>query len=167
MSYIGFGANLGEPQKTLAWVIKEMNGRFAKLCRVSPLYRTTPWGNASGPDYINAVIELETMLTAPELLRYLQDLERACGRERRYPNAPRICDLDILLYGDLVISNEEIEIPHPRLHLRRFVLAPLCDLIPEKEHPVLDISFEELLDMLRDDGLVFPVNSVFNSALTL
>lgn len=158
-SYIGFGANLGRPQEMLARVLQEMNGAQGKVRRVSRLYQTTPWGNAPGPNYMNAVIELATSLAAGELFAMLQEAERRNGRERPSANAPRICDLDLLLHRDEVISREDLTVPHPRLHLRRFVLVPLCELIPEEKHPLLGVSFQELLNSVRDDGEVVPVVS--------
>ncbi len=156
-SYIGFGGNLGRPQRKLPWVVQEMSRRLGTVRRVSRIFRTTPWGGASGPDYVNAVIELETTLPASDILKALKELETACGRERPYPNAPRTCDLDLLLHGDEVISEPGLDVPHPRLHLRRFVLAPLCDLIPGEKHPVIGISFRELLEHVNDAGLASPI----------
>jgi 2-amino-4-hydroxy-6-hydroxymethyldihydropteridine diphosphokinase len=158
-SYIGFGANLGQPQRTLAQVLREMNSDLGSVRRVSQLYRSTPWGDTPGPDYVNAVIELETSRTAKGLLASLQTIERNSGRETTRRNAPRTCDLDILLRRDEVISDEALTVPHPRLHLRRFVLVPLCDLIPEERHPVLGTSFRKLLNELRDNGEVVPIVS--------
>ena len=158
-SYIGFGANLGQPHETLAQVAREMDCGLGKVRRISRLFRTTPWGGAPGPDYVNAVIEVETTHAARELLKCLQELEQACGRERPYPNAPRVCDLDLLLHGSEVVSENRLVVPHPRLHLRRFVLAPLCDLIAEESHPVLGVSFRELLHRVQDEGTVLPIFS--------
>ncbi|MFH1010672.1 MAG: 2-amino-4-hydroxy-6-hydroxymethyldihydropteridine diphosphokinase [bacterium] len=158
-TYIGFGANLGQPQEMLARVLQEMNGPFGKVRRISRLYRTTPWGNAPEPDYVNAVIELETSQSARNLFVILQELEQASGRKRPYTNAPRVCDLDLLLHRDEIIAQQDLTVPHPRLHWRRFVLAPLCDLIPEERHPLLGVSFRELLDSVADSGKVVPIIS--------
>jgi 2-amino-4-hydroxy-6-hydroxymethyldihydropteridine diphosphokinase len=156
-SYIGFGGNLGRPQDKLPWIVQEMNRRLGTVRRISRVFRTTPWGGASGPDYVNAVIELETMRTASDILQVLRGIEMVCGRERPYSNAPRACDLDLLLHGDEVISEPGLDVPHPWLHLRRFVLAPLCDLIPEEKHPVIGISFRELLEHVLDAGVASPI----------
>jgi 2-amino-4-hydroxy-6-hydroxymethyldihydropteridine diphosphokinase len=158
-SYIGFGANLGQPQEMLDWVLQELDGALGKVRRVSRVYQTTPWRNASGPDYMNAVIEFETSQSARDLFVMLTELERAGGRERPYANAPRVCDLDLLLHRDEIIAQKDLTVPHPRLHLRRFVLAPLCDLIPEEKHPLMEVSFRELLDCAADDGKVVPIVS--------
>ena len=151
-SYIGFGANLGEPQQTLADVLRLMEDAPVTARRISNLYRTTPWGGAPGPDYLNAVIELDTELSALELFEVLQTIEKTCGRERYFPNAPRVCDLDLLLHRGEIVSSEQLVVPHSRLHLRRFVLTPLCDLIPEEKHPILNVSFQELLATVQDGG---------------
>lgn len=158
-SYIGFGANLGQPQEMLDWVLQELDGALGKVRRVSRVYQTTPWGNAPGPDYTNAVIEFETSQSARDLFVMLTELERASGRERPYANAPRVCDLDLLLHRDEIITQHDLTVPHPHLHLRRFVLAPLCDLVPEEKHPLLKVSFRELLGRVADDGKVVPIVS--------
>lgn len=158
-SYIGFGANLGQPQEMLDWVLQEMDGARGKVRRVSRVYQTTPWGNAPGPDYMNAVIEFETSQSARDLFVMLTELERASGRERPYANAPRVCDLDLLLHRDEIITQHDLTVPHPHLHLRRFVLSPLCDLVSEEKHPLMEVSFRELLNRVADDGKVVPIVS--------
>ena len=102
----------------------------------SRLYRTAPH-EATGPDFINAVACIDTELSAPQLLDALQALENAAGRERPYPNAPRTLDLDLLLHGDTVLQTPALTLPHPRLHLRAFVLEPLAELAPELVIPGL------------------------------
>ena len=101
---------------------------------VSRLYRTVPH-QAQGPDFINAVVRLQTPLTAPALLELLQDLEQQAGRERPYPNAPRTLDLDLIFYGDACILSPRLTVPHPRWRERAFVLHPLLDLSPDKVPP--------------------------------
>ncbi len=143
----------------LARVLREMNTSFGKVQRVSRLFRATPWRGASGPDYINAVVELATLQDAADLLTILQELERASGRKRPCKNAPRVCDLDLLLHRDEVIIKKDLVVPHPLLHLRHFVLAPLCDLIPEGKHPLMGVSFRQLLESVPDTGMVVPLDS--------
>lgn len=128
LAYVGLGANLGEPLAAL----REATRRIAALpaCRLiaaSRLYRSAPV-DSSGPDYWNAVLLIDTGLAAPDLLAELQAIERAQGRERPYRNAPRTLDLDLLAQGELRISSAELELPHPRLHERAFVLLPLLEL---------------------------------------
>jgi len=128
---IALGANLGDARHTVLQAIKDI-GQLAG-CRVmatSPLYRTSPW-QAQGPDFVNAVVRIDILLTAPELLQALQALELAAGRERPYVNAPRTLDLDILLYGAGRIDSPELTVPHPRMMQRAFVLYPLADVWPD------------------------------------
>ena len=99
--------------------------------RCSSLYRTAPI-DSSGPDYVNAVVALQTLLTAPALLTALQGIENEAGRERPYRNAPRLLDLDLLLYGQATISSALLTVPHPRMYERAFVLIPLAEIAPEQ-----------------------------------
>lgn len=128
--YIGLGANLGEREATLRVALDAM-GQLpgTSVLRVSPLYRSVPV-DAGGPDYLNAVAELTTALEPEALLRALQSIEHAAGRERPYRNAPRTLDLDILWFGGQVIATRNLTVPHPRMLERAFVLRPLADLAP-------------------------------------
>lgn len=130
LAYIGLGANLGDAAATLKAAVAalaQVPGVQAGAC--SSLYRTAPI-DSSGPDYLNAVAEVITTLTAPALLRELQALENAAGRERPYRNAPRILDLDLLLYGSAHIESPDLTVPHPRMWERAFVLVPLAEISP-------------------------------------
>ncbi len=135
--FVGLGANLGDAQATVALAVKAL-GELpqTRLVALSPLYRSAPV-DAQGPDFVNAVAELRTGLTPLELLQALQGIEQAHGRERPHRHAPRTLDLDLLLYGQRVVSEPGLTVPHPRLHERAFVLRPLADLAPEVEHPRL------------------------------
>jgi 2-amino-4-hydroxy-6-hydroxymethyldihydropteridine diphosphokinase len=117
------------------------------LLRLSPVYETDPVGPPQ-PPYLNMVAELETELSPKGLLAEMLRVEKALGRERRERWGPRTLDLDLLLYGDLVLEEEGLSVPHPRLHERAFVLVPLLDLLPEGRHPLLGQSFAELLASL-------------------
>lgn len=132
---IALGANLGDAAATvrqaLIW-LGQMPG--TQLLAASSLYRTAPW-EASGPDYINAVVLVQTQLTAPDLLQAIQQLEWQAGRERPYPNAPRTLDLDVLLYGQASISSPRLTVPHPRMWQRAFVLHPLAEVMPALVSP--------------------------------
>lgn len=129
-AWVGLGANLGDARAALA-VAFEALGRIdaTRLLRRSSLYRSAPI-DSSGPDYLNAVAELETALAPHDLLARLQAIELAQGRERPYRNAPRTLDLDLLLYADALIDTPTLVVPHPRLHERAFVLHPLAELAP-------------------------------------
>jgi 2-amino-4-hydroxy-6-hydroxymethyldihydropteridine diphosphokinase len=128
--WIALGANLGDAQQSLRDAIAAI-GQLpgTTLTQQSSLYRTAPV-DSSGPDYINAVVQINTVLTAPALLVALQAIEQAAGRERPYRNAPRTLDLDILLYGNARISSPTLTVPHPRMHERAFVLVPLAQIAP-------------------------------------
>ena len=131
-AYIALGANLGDACATVRHAIAALGTcPGIALQQASSLYRTAPM-ESSGPDYINAVVEVHTQLSAPDLLAQLQALELANGRKRPYRNAPRTLDLDILLYGDEVIDTPTLTVPHPRLHERAFALCPLAELAPDR-----------------------------------
>ena len=130
-AYIGLGANLGDARATLRTVLDQLSAAPGiSACRASHFYRTAPV-DATGPDYINAVAALDTTLAPLALLDLLQALENQHGRQRPYPNAPRTLDLDLLLHGDIEMDTARLILPHPRLHQRAFVLAPLHELTPD------------------------------------
>jgi 2-amino-4-hydroxy-6-hydroxymethyldihydropteridine diphosphokinase len=133
-AYVGVGANLGDAAGAVRNAIELLRHlpETALVAR-SSLYRTAPV-DSSGPDYVNAVAQLSTRLTAPELLRELQRLENAAGRERPYRNAPRTLDLDLLLFGSARIDSACLQVPHPRMHERAFVLVPLAEIAPGLVH---------------------------------
>lgn len=129
-AYVALGANLGDAAQAVRQAIEALSALpQTRLLASSPLYRTAPVA-AQGPDYINAVAQLATRLTAPELLAQLQAIEARAGRERPYRNAPRTLDLDLLLYGSARIESALLAVPHPRMHERAFVLFPLADIAP-------------------------------------
>jgi 2-amino-4-hydroxy-6-hydroxymethyldihydropteridine diphosphokinase len=130
-AYVALGANLGDPRQAVLAAMDAIDA-FADttVMRRSPLYRTAPV-EASGSDYVNAVIEVSTIYRAPHLLNLLQKIEQNAGRLRPYANAPRTLDLDILLYGSAQISSARLTIPHPRMLQRAFVMLPLSDIAPK------------------------------------
>jgi 2-amino-4-hydroxy-6-hydroxymethyldihydropteridine diphosphokinase len=134
-AYVALGANLGQPQQAVRDALVRI-GEMPQtaLTRCSSLYRSAPI-DAAGPDYINAVAEIETRLSAPELLVQLQRLERDAGRERPYRNAPRTLDLDLVLFGDARIESARLQVPHPRMRERAFVLVPLAQIAPDLVRP--------------------------------
>jgi 2-amino-4-hydroxy-6-hydroxymethyldihydropteridine diphosphokinase len=130
-AYIALGANLGDRHATLQQAMQALGAMAGSgAMRSSRFYRSAPV-DAGGPDYLNAVAQLTTPLTAPDLLRALQALENAAGRQRPYRNAPRTLDLDLLLYGDARIDSAQLSVPHPRMWERAFVLVPLAELAPQ------------------------------------
>lgn len=129
-AFIGLGANLGAAQQTLTKAAEQLAGHAeVNALKLSPLYKSKPV-HAQGPDYINAVASLHTKLEPLSLLTLLQEIEAQHGRLRPYPNAPRTLDLDLLLYEGVTLSTKKLVLPHPRMHLRAFVLRPLHDLEP-------------------------------------
>lgn len=131
-AYVALGANLGDAAKALREALAALNALpGVRLRRASSLYRTAPV-DASGPDYLNAVAEIATTLSAPALLDALQAIEQVAGRERPYRNAPRTLDLDLLLYGDARIDSTRLTVPHPRMGERAFVLVPLAEIAPQR-----------------------------------
>lgn len=130
VAFVGLGANLGDARATLEQALADI-ARLpgVQSLQASSIYRTAPV-DAGGPDYLNAVARLQTTLEPQALLQALQSIENAHGRERPFRNAPRTLDLDVLLYDDRTIASADLEVPHPRLHERAFVLAPLVELAP-------------------------------------
>ena len=151
MIYIGIGANLGTRGDTLqnAVGVLDTHPEIAVVA-TSAVYETAPIGGVDQPDFLNAVLQIRTRLSVRELLNYLLSVERQFGRTRRTRWSPRTLDLDILLYGDVVIHQPGLQVPHPHLHERAFVLIPLCDLNPHLKHPVLRQSMRVLAASLRD-----------------
>ncbi len=155
-AYIALGANLGDRAETLGAALEMLDRSpdVSLLC-VSEMIRTEPVGGPGGQDdYLNAAAGIETDLAPIQLLALLHDIERKLGRDR--PNeerwGPRTCDLDILLIDDEVMETRELTIPHPRMHQRRFVLAPLNEIAPDAVHPVLNKSVSTLLAELQERG---------------
>ncbi|HTN48466.1 MAG TPA: 2-amino-4-hydroxy-6-hydroxymethyldihydropteridine diphosphokinase [Burkholderiaceae bacterium] len=137
IAYIGLGSNQGEVTEALNSAIESLRSiEQSELIAVSPFYRSAPI-DAPGPDFLNAVVKLETALEPYALLLHLLDIELMLGRKRRglKKNAPRNVDLDLLLVGDIIIQSTPLTLPHPRLHLRAFVLRPLLDLAPDIRIP--------------------------------
>jgi 2-amino-4-hydroxy-6-hydroxymethyldihydropteridine diphosphokinase len=135
-AYIGLGANLARPREQLRAAFDEL-ARLpgTRLAARSALYRSAPLGYAEQPDFVNAVARIETELPPERLLAALHEIESRHGRERSFANAPRTLDLDLLLYGDRAIERADLSLPHPRMHERAFVLAPLVELDPEAHIP--------------------------------
>lgn len=135
-AYVGLGANLGEPRRQLTEAIIAMSGLpETRLAGHSSFYRSAPIGHVNQPEFLNAVAALDTRLAPGVLLEGLQGIERRHGRERPFLDAPRTLDLDLLLFGEERIARPGLTVPHPRMHLRAFVLRPLLELDPEISIP--------------------------------
>ena len=146
--YIGIGSNLvPKGYKDLHTALLNATNQLSNsvdMIAISPWYTTAPIPASDQPDFLNAVLHIQTDMTAHELLEYLQIIESHFGRIRSVKNAARELDLDILAYGSLIIDDETLSVPHPRLSERAFVLLPWCDLAPEWRHPVQDKTIREL-----------------------
>jgi 2-amino-4-hydroxy-6-hydroxymethyldihydropteridine diphosphokinase len=135
-AYVALGANLGDPASTVRAAFGALaNLPESRITRCSSLYRTTPVGIAEQPDFINAVVALATTLAPETLLDELLELESRFGRQRAEKNGPRTLDLDLLLYNDIFLDLPRLTLPHPRLHLRAFVLQPLAEIAPDLQIP--------------------------------
>ena len=149
-AWIGLGSNLGDREATLEAAVRDL-GSLGEVLRVSSYYETAPVGFLDQPCFVNAALELRTELAPLVLLQALLVIEREHGREREAGETrfgPRTLDLDILFYGDRTVEEACLEIPHPRLHERRFVLEPLCEIAPDLVHPKLGVTVSTLLERL-------------------
>lgn len=153
LAFIGFGANLGDRERTFEAAVKELKELpGTTVTRVSHLYETEPVDiSDEGPPFMNAVVAVETRLTPRELATGMREIELKLGKSPVHrSDLSRVIDLDLLLYGDLVLKEESLVIPHPRMSLRAFVLAPMAEIAPEALHPELGKTVEELLQGLKD-----------------
>jgi 2-amino-4-hydroxy-6-hydroxymethyldihydropteridine diphosphokinase len=148
-AYIGIGSNQGNRIEFCNKALRAIT-KFAVIKSLSSVYETEPVGVIDQPDFINCVVEIGTGLGPWGLLSKLLDIENELGRKRVSNSDPRTIDLDLLFYQDLVIQDDQLIIPHPRAHLRRFVLEPLCEIAPDLIHPVLGVSVSRLLNDLED-----------------
>ena len=148
-AYLGLGANLGEREVHLARAVHLLaESPAVQISRSSSIYQTAPWGYLEQPDFLNSVLEIETTLEPVALLELTQSIERQIGRQPGIRFGPRLIDIDILLYGEQSIRLEEpdLQIPHPRMHLRAFVLVPLAELAPALVVPNFSARVKELRD---------------------
>ena len=162
-AFVAFGSNMGDKEYYLEKGLKELKEH--PLCRpvkVSKVYRTTPYGGVEQEDFLNGVMELETLLTPFELLEKLQQVERQAGRERKVHWGPRTLDLDLLLYDDCVIDTETLTVPHPDMQNRDFVLAPLCEIAPFVRHPFTGKTAKQMLEELKHNGEKHVVDTAQN-----
>jgi len=150
--YIALGTNLGQRSENLQAAIEALTPEVVVLDE-SHIYETPPWGYEDQPPFLNMVVKAETSLEPKALLKYLKQLEVELGREENIRWGPRLIDLDILFYDDLVIDTPPLVIPHPRLHERAFVLVPLGDIALDLVHPVFEQSIRELLANIDTEGI--------------
>lgn len=158
--YLSLGSNLGDRLANLHSAIAALPASGINSQRISAIYETEPVDYLDQPWFLNCVVEAETSLEPLPLLGALQAIEKSLGRKKEIPKGPRVIDVDILLYDAETIAGPELQIPHPRMHLRRFVLAPLAALAPNLTHPALYATIAELLDHLIDKSEVRRVADV-------
>ena len=143
--YLSLGSNLGDREANLRAAIERLEAPDVRVVRTSPVYETEPLDYTHQRWFLNLAVEAETGLNPMQLLARIGKIERALGRVRTVVKGPRTIDIDILLYGQAVVRSATLEIPHPRMAERRFVLAPLADLAPGLRHPVTDKTVREML----------------------
>ncbi len=146
-TYIALGSNLGNKQSNIENAL-ELLKQHGTIVQCSSWYTTEPVGYTNQDTFLNGVVEFETTLSPRELLGVCQDIEQQLGRVRTVNNGPRTIDLDILFYEDQVINQEDLIIPHPRMHERKFVLQPLCEISPDLVHPQINKTIKEIKKQL-------------------
>lgn len=152
--YLGLGANVGDRRQNILQATALITKHIGKVARKSHLYETQPWGKPDQESFLNQVLMVNTMHDPRQLLEALTKIERELGRERQEKWGPRVIDIDILFYGKRVVRDKGLEIPHPELHKRAFVLVPMMELDPELEHPVLNLAIDQLYMACEDQSEV-------------
>jgi 2-amino-4-hydroxy-6-hydroxymethyldihydropteridine diphosphokinase len=152
--YLLLGSNLGEREKLVSEAANLIADSIGKIILRSACYETASWGNTAQPDFINQALLIQTELTAREVLKRALEIEIRLGRVRHEKWGSRVIDIDILFYGDDVIAEPDLQVPHPHLHERAFVLIPLEEIAPDLQHPVLKRSVTEMARNLDDSLLV-------------
>ena len=150
--YLALGTNLGDRLANLKHAITALTPQLEVKAK-SQVYETPPWGFEDQPKFLNQVVKAQTYLDPLPLLKHLKRLEVALGREVSFPNGPRLIDIDILFYDDLVLDTPPLVIPHPRLHERGFVLLPLMDIAPHLVHPLTQQSVREMATLSNLEGI--------------
>jgi 2-amino-4-hydroxy-6-hydroxymethyldihydropteridine diphosphokinase len=148
--YLALGSNIGDRRANLTGALERLAAADLRIVRASAIYETEPRDLPSQPWFLNQVAEAETSLFPRQLLARTQKIERDLGRKRTQPKGPRVIDIDILLFGEVVIHTPGLEVPHPRMLERRFVLEPLSELAPELRHPLTRRTVREALAAVTD-----------------
>jgi 2-amino-4-hydroxy-6-hydroxymethyldihydropteridine diphosphokinase len=156
--FLSLGSNVGDREKNLRAAIAALPNLGVQLKKVSSIYETAPVDLLEQPWFLNCVVEGETTVPPAALLKKLRELERQMGSKKLVPRGPRLIDLDILVYGQQTIDSLELQVPHPRMHLRRFVLAPLAEIAPDLKHPSWTGTVAKLLATSDDKSAVKKIN---------
>jgi 2-amino-4-hydroxy-6-hydroxymethyldihydropteridine diphosphokinase len=151
---LSLGSNVGDRAANLTGAISQLLELPGTLAKKSSVYETAPWGNTDQRSFFNQVVEIETMLEADDLMKAILEIEKRMGRTRNKKWEPRVIDIDILFFNDVRLNSKGLVIPHPRLHERRFVLEPMCEILPGRIHPVFNKTVSSLLEELHDKGEV-------------
>ncbi len=152
--YLSLGSNIGDREENLRAAIDELPHVGVGITKVSSFYETEPVDLREQPWFLNCVVEAETHFDPFLLLRALREIETKMGSEKLVAKGPRLMDIDILLYGTETIDTPELQVPHPRMHLRRFVLVPLAEIAPEAVYPGLKKTVKQLLEETPDRSVV-------------
>jgi 2-amino-4-hydroxy-6-hydroxymethyldihydropteridine diphosphokinase len=152
--YLSLGSNMGDRAENIARAVAALGEQGVRVTQESSLYETEPLEIKEQPWFLNCAIEAETELSPERLMEVLLEIEHEIGRERRVPKGPRLIDMDILLYGSEVVRTAELEIPHPRMAERKFVLVPLAEIAAEVSHPVSMMTIAEMQEATADQSEV-------------
>jgi 2-amino-4-hydroxy-6-hydroxymethyldihydropteridine diphosphokinase len=152
--YLSLGSNLGDRAKNLRDAIAALRNAGIDVTQTSSMYETEPVDYLDQPWFVNMALEAETELAPAALLQALRQIETQMGSKKLIAKGPRLIDMDILLYGDEVIDTPELQVPHARMYLRRFVLGPLAEIAPNVQHPVLGLNVSEMLAQTPDKSVV-------------
>lgn len=154
ITYLLLGSNVGNREKNLADAQKYIHERIGTVTKKSKIYNTEPWGERDQDDFLNQALEIDTKLKPKKILEKIAEIEKLMDREETYKWGPREIDIDILTYGDEMISEMDLTIPHPFIHERKFTLMPLAEIAPDLYHPIMGATIVDLLIECEDNSEV-------------